>query len=233
MKVLILNGSPRGERSNTLIVTKAFLEGMLGSGKELETEFVTVTKYHIDHCKGCFCCWQNTPGECIIKDDMKELLQKYIQADYIIWSFPLYYYGMPSLLKAFMDRLLPINLPYIGEKEDGTNFHPSRYDLTTQQHILISTCGFCSVENNYEALLKQFDILTKGNYVKILCPEGELLQVPQLKPRKDSYLTSVRAAGEELLKHQCILPETKGELEALLVPAKQFIEMANTSWKAI
>lgn len=31
MKVLVLNGSPRGEKSNTLKLTEAFLEGLTGS----------------------------------------------------------------------------------------------------------------------------------------------------------------------------------------------------------
>ena len=48
--------------------------------------------------------------------------------------------------KRFLDRLLPINLPAIDIHDDGTNGHPSRYDLSHQRHILISTCGFASIK---------------------------------------------------------------------------------------
>ena len=51
---------------------------------------------------------------------MQDLIQKYVGADAVIWSFPLYYFGMPSKLKAFLDRTLPINLPFIELSESGT-----------------------------------------------------------------------------------------------------------------
>ena len=46
----------------------------------------------IKHCSGCFTCWTKTPGKCIHKDDMEELLHKISQADVIVYATPLYYY---------------------------------------------------------------------------------------------------------------------------------------------
>ena len=54
---------------------------------------------------------------------MQDLIQKYVGADVVIWSFPLLF-GMPSKLKAFLDRTLPINLPFIELSESGTCRHP-------------------------------------------------------------------------------------------------------------
>ncbi|MBS5344242.1 MAG: NAD(P)H-dependent oxidoreductase [Clostridium sp.] len=86
---------------------------------------------------------------------MKEMIPKLLEADIIIWSFPLYYFGMPSGMKAFMDRMLPMNLPFMSEREDGGSVHPPRYPQMTQvKHILISTCGFYSKQNNYKGLEK-------------------------------------------------------------------------------
>jgi multimeric flavodoxin WrbA len=112
-------------------------------------------------------------------------VEKYIHADIVIWSFPLYYYGIPSKTKAFIDRLLPTNFSDIIKNVDGTSGHPARYDLENQKHILISTCGFLTIQKNYEALVKHFEILFGSTVVKILCPEDELFSVPQLEERTE------------------------------------------------
>ena len=86
MKVLVLNGSPKGEKSNTLNITKAFLDGF---SADTEVEYITVKKETIKPCMGCFSCWSRTPGECVIKDDMQKIYEKINSADIIIESFPL------------------------------------------------------------------------------------------------------------------------------------------------
>ena len=66
---------------------------------------------NIAACKGCFACWQKTPGICCIKDDMQTVIEKLIDADLILWSFPLYYFNVPGILKNLIDRQLPMSLP--------------------------------------------------------------------------------------------------------------------------
>ncbi|WP_051624247.1 NAD(P)H-dependent oxidoreductase [Clostridium akagii] len=229
MNILVLNGSPKGEGSNSLKITTAFLDG-LNSIKEHNIEIINISKKNIDHCHGCFVCWTKTPGKCIIKDDMAELIEKYIKADLIVWSFPLYYFGMPSKIKAFLDRLLPTNLPYIITKEDGANRHAPRYDLSHQRHVLISTCGFYDTNNNYDALIRQFEIMFDDKLTKILCAEGELFKVPELNGRTSQYLSLAKKAGEEFGKQGSFSEHTKKRLSELLYPASEFVKMANASW---
>jgi len=160
MKVLVLNGSPRGERSNTLKITKSFLKGL---GNENEVNIINVSKTEIAPCLGCFACWGKTPGKCVIKDDMEKLIELYLEADMVIWSFPLYYYGMPSKLKALLDRLLPTNLPTIEYSKDSISNHPQRYDLRGRKNMVISTCGFPSLKGNYEPLTLQLKYIFPEN----------------------------------------------------------------------
>lgn len=232
MKILVLNGSPKGERSNTLKLSEAFLEGLSTNGDH-SIDRVTIKDCNIEPCRGCFVCWTKTPGQCVIKDDMPELIERYIAADLVIWSFPLYYFGMPSKIKAFMDRLLPTNLPFMAEREDGeeTYGHPSRYDMRGKRYVLISTCGFSSRENNYEALGKQFEILYGSDLTRIFCPEGELFSIPQLSGRIDEYLGIVQEAGREFGATGEITQETQKKLDELLYPAEAFVEMADASWQ--
>ena len=109
MKILVLNGSPKGERSNTMELTKAFCEG-IGQRVEIQTEIVPVYQKKIQDCLGCFRCWSVTPGTCCLQDDVAGIIEQILEADLIIWSFPLYYFGLPSRLKALMDRQLPMSL---------------------------------------------------------------------------------------------------------------------------
>jgi len=47
MKVLVINGSPRNERSNTLVLTRAFLEGAGWTDAEIiEASKLNVKKLH-------------------------------------------------------------------------------------------------------------------------------------------------------------------------------------------
>lgn len=232
MKILVLNGSPRGIKSNTIKLTNAFLDGM-AEMIPLDTEILTVCKMNIKPCIGCFKCWRDTPGSCFIQDDMASVIEKMLTADMIIWSFPLYYYGVPSQLKALMDRQLPMILPVMKKRtEDGSDsgFHPPRYDMSGKRYVLISTCGFFTPNGNYDSVNLQFDhFLGKGNYESIYCGEGELFRVPELRGRTDEYLQTVKTAGRELVSGG-ITRETKEILSELLYPRDVFEDMANESW---
>ncbi|AEY67085.1 flavodoxin family protein [Clostridium sp. BNL1100] len=231
VNILVINGSPKGINSNTLKITNAFLDGIKVKYQEFaKIETVIVSTSNINHCKGCFCCWTSTPGSCIINDDMTQILSQIINANIIVWSFPLYYYGMPSKVKALLDRNLPLLLPYITNRDDGGSNHPFRYKGNHAEIVLISTCGFYSTINNYEALIKQFDILYGINYTKIICPEGELFSQKQLSKRINEYLLSVKQAGEEYAFNRCFSDETEQKLNTLLCSPKTFVKFADNSW---
>ena len=99
-KVLILSGSPR-IGGNSDILCDEFMKGAFESGNEVEK--INVAKKKIDYCKGCYYC-QKSNGECIIKDDMDEILQKMIDADVLVLASPVYFYSIDAQLKALIDR---------------------------------------------------------------------------------------------------------------------------------
>ena len=228
MKILVINGSPKGKNSNTMRLTRAFLDGI----GESEIREIHVSNSNIEGCKGCFCCWSKTPGKCIIKDDMEYVIESEVWADVIVWSFPLYYFSVPGGLKTLIDRQLPMNLPFMVDRTDGvgSGSHPSRFDMSGKKHIIISTCGFYSADKNYDSVRLMFNHICGENaYDMIVCGQGELFRVPELRSRTDEYLEIVKTAGEEFSKGQ-ISVETKNRLTELLYPKEVFETMADASW---
>lgn len=230
MKILVLNGSPRGEKSNTMKMTEAFLRGVAATGAH-EIEIAPLCRREIKPCLGCFRCWTDSPGVCVHKDDMPDLLEKYREADRVIWSAPLYYFGLPSMAKAFMDRLLPLNLPQLVEEgEDGHCSHPPRYDLSHQRYLLLSNCGFYNTAGNYDALCKQFEILYGDRVQWVLRSQGELLAQPALTAATGPFFRRMEEAGREWAEGGVISAVTLKTLEEPFYPTAQFLEMANAQW---
>lgn len=237
MKILLINGSPKGKRSNSLKLAYSFIEGFkngcTNDEESLSIDELHVTSMNIAACKGCFACWQKTPGICCIKDDMQTVIEKLIDADLILWSFPLYYFNVPAILKNLIDRQLPMSLPFMSSKQDGygSGIHDSRYDMEGKRHVLISTCGFYSAVGNYDSVLRMFDhFLGKGNYTTIFCGQGELFRVKELSARTDEYLSTVKCAGSEYAMTGTISEKTDTILHTLLYPRDVFEKMADASW---
>lgn len=234
MKILAINGSPKGKRSNTWRLTCAFLEGINiqeenGGTQAPEIETLNIGSLNLKPCLGCFSCWNKTPGECCIHDDMQGVIDKILWADVVVWSFPLYYFGLPGQLKTLIDRQLPMSLPFMcTETESGG--HPSRYDMSGKRTVVISTCGFCTAQGNYDCVTNLYDRLCgKGGYTAIFCGQGELFRVKELSERTDEYLSWVKKAGQEFASGG-ISGETRGKLDRNLFPRDVFEAMADASW---
>ena len=234
MKVLVINGSPRGDQSNSLRLARAFLKGMSGNLHRgtTEVEQIDVCRLNIQPCRGCFACWKATPGSCVIRDDMAAVIQKLLWADVILLSFPLYYFSVPGSLKNLIDRQLPMVLPFMEDRSDGVGSggHPARCDMSGKRWVLISTCGFYSSEGNYDGVCRMFDhICGKGRYETVFCGQGELFSVKELSARTEQYLRVVEQAGAEYVGDG-ITEETRRELGQLLYPKDTFEAMADASW---
>lgn len=237
MNILVLNGSPKGKRSNTYHLTCAFLEGVTQIAQEKgsaapEIVELDVNRLDVKPCLGCFSCWNRTPGLCCISDDMQTVLEKLLWADVTVWSFPLYFFNVPGGLKTLIDRQLPLTLPFMVERTDGVGngSHPTRYDMSGKRTVLISTCGFYTSAGNYDSVQKMFDhSCGKNNYTTLFCGQGELFRVPELSRRTGEYLGYVRDAGREYAAGE-ITSETREKLEQLLYPKNIFERMADASW---
>jgi len=230
-RILVLNGSPKGENGNTAVLINRFLEGYQEVNKDVQIDRITLKNETINRCTGCYTCWTKTPGKCVFGDDMTSLLEKYLSADVVVWATPLYHYGMTSILKTFVERTLPLSQPYIVEN-NGKFSHPSRWGEKRHKNVLISNCGFPE-HHNFEVMRQSFDRVVHGKVdAEILCVMGELLSVKPLKGKIAWYLDAVKKAGNDFATSSVITQSTIATLSNPLVPVESFIEMANLNWQA-
>jgi multimeric flavodoxin WrbA/putative sterol carrier protein len=229
MKILAIQGSPRPKASNTEILLQEFLKGAQSQGAETETIYLKDKDIH--SCVGCYTCWAKTPGVCVFKDDMPELLENVKDCDILVYATPLYNYNMTALLKAFQERLLPLSDPHL-IKTGETYRHPQRYTVN-RKIVLISTCGFPEV-SHFDGLRQVFRHMERNGGVPIigelLMPGGELLKQSGMQENVQGVLKTAFRAGIEVIKEGRVSNETEMEIHKPLVPPDVLAEMANLWW---
>jgi multimeric flavodoxin WrbA/putative sterol carrier protein len=229
IKILAIQGSPRPKASNTEILLQEFLKGARTQRAETETIYLKEKEFH--PCVGCYTCWAKTPGVCVFKDDMPDLLEKVKGCDILVYATPLYNYNMTSLLKAFQERLLPLLDPHL-IKMGEIYRHPQRYKMNRKM-VLISTCGFPEV-SHFDGLRQVFRHLERNGGVPIigelLMPGGELLKQQGMRENVQGVLQTAYRAGIEVIREGRVLKETEMEIQKPLLPPDALAEMANLWW---
>ena len=219
MKCIVFNGSPAAANSNTNVIAEAFLKGAKRAGAD--TENVFLIDKNIGHCKGCFACWFKTPGQCVMQDDMTELLDKYNSADVICFASPVYTWNVTAALKNFVDRIVPLKSPLL--VNTNGNFDLADTKPKTQQFMVISNCGFPG-DNNFETMKAVFASCNPVLEIYRNC--GKLLKSEDEKIRSivDEYLQVVEQAGFELISQSAVSEETKSKLNMPLMSIPEYVK---------
>lgn len=110
MKILAIQSSPAPDAvSVSRLTMHALADGMEEAGAEVER--VDLKRVDLKPCTGCYACFFKTPGACVIPDQMSsELFGKFVSADAVILSSPLYFYTINGQMKTFIDRTHPFLL---------------------------------------------------------------------------------------------------------------------------
>ena len=224
MKILVLNGSPKRDQSDTMHITRAFLAGM-AEGAELETEVIHVIDRHIEFCRGCFACKRNG-GVCGHQDDMPEILQKMLDSDILLFNFPLYCYGMPAALKNLIDRTMPLSS--MAMRKAGERYeHVGQASYGHLSYIMICGCGFPNSRHNFEPAVAQFELMFPSHHTILTVPESPMFNAPEAAPVTQPRLALIYQAGRQYAE--------KGEIDAALlaqigtpmIPEDMYARIAN------
>ena len=225
MKILVLNGSPKREKSDTMHITRAFLEGMEETGAQ-EVEIINAVDKHIEYCTGCFSCMHNG-GKCIHDDDMKGILDKILESDLLVFSYPLYCYGMPAPLKAILDRVLPLSsmaMEKVGERYE----HVGQADVSRLKYLMICGCGFPNSKHNFEAAVAQFQMMFPDNRTIITIPESPMFNAPTADVVTKPRLALIRQAGSQYAGTGEIDASLLAQIQSPMIPEEMYAKIVNS-----
>jgi multimeric flavodoxin WrbA len=123
MKALILNGAEGANEA--LEVVDAELGEALGA-RGWEVERMDLRDQEISHCAGCFKCWYQTPGECVIEDDARDVTWGMANGDLVVMLSPVTFGGPSYALKRALDRQICLLSPFF-TRVRGETHHRKRY----------------------------------------------------------------------------------------------------------
>ncbi len=234
-KVLAVTGSPRSSGvSKTDMVTEAFLRGCSEAGASVEV--IKLREKEINHCTGCYTCWTKTPGKCVFNDDAAPILEKEFKADLVVFGFPLYHYGINSLMKKYIERNLPILQPYLIEGGNGRTKHPLREGFKKPRYaVIISVCGFPEVIH-FSAASANFHKMAQspGDGLTIVAelyrPASESLTVPFFREETERVLRLYREAGRSAVEKGNIDREIIEGIARVEIDKEKFKNEANMVW---
>jgi multimeric flavodoxin WrbA len=236
MKITVFSGSHKGREGNTLIMVEEFLKGAEEAGAE--TENIILAEKKIRYCRGEFECWLKTPGSCTMRDDMNDLIPKFMASDIVVFACPVYFDNVSALMKNFIERLSPILLPHFEEDEKGEYRHAKRYEKYPKIAV-ISNAGLPE-KTNFDVERVFFRRLARTFHTELIAEiyrgEGEIFRGKDnfmLKPLLGKYKKLLRSAGKELVETQKLSEKTVSELEKLIIPSSIYVMFGNEEWNRL
>lgn len=229
MKVLALNSSPRTDgQSKTELLLSHLVKGMQEAGAEVE--IVNLRQKKINYCIGCYTCWTKTPGVCVHKDDMSsELLPKWLESDIVVYASPLYHFLINAQMKTFIERTLPVLMPFFNLSKEGTT-HPLRGKRP--ESVILSVAGFPE-ETVFSALsywAKTVLGRNNGLLAEIYRPAAEFMAY---SPIKGDVLNAMEQAGKEIVTQKKISPETMLRIKQPVADPKLLAAIVNSNWQSM
>ena len=225
MRILVLNGSPKRDQSDTMHITRAFLDGM-NDAMPQQMHIIHVIDRHIEYCTGCFACKRNG-GTCIHEDDMRQILEEILESDLLLFSFPLYCYGMPAPLKALLDRTMPLSsmaMRKVGDRYE----HVGQADFSHLRYMMICGCGFPNSRHNFEPAVAQFRQCFPHGHTIITVPESPMFNAPEAAVVTVPRLALVRKAGKQYAESGTIGAELLSEIESPMIPEDTYAAIVNS-----
>lgn len=231
MKIVLIRGAPR-RNGATNAFADAFADGLRRVGADFCDVDLSAKK--ISPCRGCYAC--GARGECVIGDDMRELLSLLRDCDALACFSPVYFFGVSAQMKMFFDRCFPLvcsgeEFPFCGvadgfDSVGGGVFGGKKFLAFSVASGRMKTFG---------GVCKFYEFLTSGLGFDMLANirRGEAVYFSDVK-NNSVRARKILAAAEELGREFAsgtISQETVKNVELPLAPDdKTFLARAKIYW---
>jgi multimeric flavodoxin WrbA len=157
---------------------------------------------------------------------MHEILEEILDSDLLIWSYPLYCYGMPAPLKALLDRTLPLSS--MAMKKVGDRYeHVGQADFSHLKYVMICGCGFPNSRHNFEPAEAQFKLCFPSDHTIITVPESPMFNAPEAAAVTEPRLALVKQAGRQYAETGEINESLLAEIGTPMIPEEQYAAIVN------
>jgi len=187
-RVLAISGSPR-KWGNSELLLEEFLKEF--KEKNIKVKKIVASELNINPCNNCARCLKT--GNCIFKDDMKQVYSELEKADCVVIASPIYFTNLPSQLKALIDRCQIFWARFFVLKKPVKTSY-KRYG------VFLSVCGHPSPKMfncAIFALKILYKVLNIEFYGKVLVPavdkKGDIL-------KEEKALSKARVLAKKLIK---------------------------------
>jgi multimeric flavodoxin WrbA len=214
MRVVAINGSPKGSASNTEVMLRSLLDGFASNGDSIAT--IILADKNIRYCSGCYSCWSKTPGVCIHNDDMKGVLEQLEGANVLIIGSPIYLNNISGTLKVFFDRLTVAG----GNPKDKTG---NKNKTASPSYVMVSNCGYAA-RNQFDIVslwINRVAAMAKGTVIgEFYTTTGKVLTSPteEQSIARTKYLEYLTSCG------RCLSQNMKLDRQSLLLTQNNILD---------
>lgn len=121
-KIVVITGSTR-KKGNSFAMTEAFIKAAEEKGHTVKR--FDAAMMNVNGCHACETCFK-TGKACSFDDDFNVIAPAIQEADAIVFSMPVYWYTIPSQIKAVIDKLF--------------SFYHAEVDLSGKEYAIITCC---------------------------------------------------------------------------------------------
>ena len=118
-------------------------------------------------CRSCGACGTRTPGRCVQKDDMPQLLRSMAASRLLVYITPVTFGGYSYQLKKAIDRTMPLGEPFYMVK-NGHLLHPMRYGEKTLLAIGLYDGGRQEEIENFQLLVARNAMNMQSRYKTVI-----------------------------------------------------------------
>lgn len=159
---------------------------------------------------------------------MDALLERMLESDLLLFSFPLYCYGMPAMLKNLAERMLPLSSMAMA-REDGRCVHVGQREYSRLRFAMVCGCGFSNARCIFELAVAQFRLLFSEKTTILTAPESPMFSALEAEIVTAPRLGRVREAGRQYAENGEVDAALLSEIGSPMLPEETCARIVNAA----